>query len=136
MKGTWDARSRVAGSDPQARAAESSYVIDLTMRGRWIFAAEGKSRDFFFIGYDRPARHWILLQLDGSPDYALLVAPGGWQDGRIAFFGGAAYTSGWNYRKRTTIVRRGSDQFTLSDDELAPDGSYLPVDRYDFTKVQ
>jgi hypothetical protein len=136
MSGTWDARVRVAGAARQSPAGESSYVIDMTMKGRWIFGAEGKGRDFFFLGYDPLASHWVLLQLDGSPGYALLVAPLGWQNGHISFFGDASYSDGLQYRKRATISRVSARQFILSDEQVAPDGSYLPIDRYDFTKVQ
>ncbi|MFY9781458.1 MAG: hypothetical protein WAJ85_13225 [Candidatus Baltobacteraceae bacterium] len=136
MSGTWDTRLHVAGAARQPNPNESSYVIDMTMKGRWIFGAEGKGRDFFFLGYDPLAGHWTMLQLDGSPGYALLVSPLGWQNGHISFYGDAAYTSGVQYRKRATISRLNARQFTLSDEQVAPDGSYLPLDRYDFTKVQ
>lgn len=135
MSGTWEAHGKIAGAAGQAAAVESSYVIDMTMKRRWMFGAEGNSRDFFFLGYDPFAAHWVMLQLDGSPGYALLVAPQSWQNGHISFFGDA-YTNGRRYRRRTTIARRSAREFTFSDDEVAPDGSFVRLDRYEFTKQQ
>jgi hypothetical protein len=136
MAGTWNAHEKVDGPGRVRDLGIATYIIADTMRGRWIFGSDGKSREFFYLTFDPLAGQWVLAKIEAASAYALLTSRSGWNNGRIVFTGQAAYTYGVGYRKRTTIIRLNPKEFAVYDEQAAPDGKFAPVDEYDFRRVQ
>jgi hypothetical protein len=135
MTGTWHARNFENVGDGQQRdLGTNTYVFAQTMKGRWIFGADGKASDYFYITYDPFAEHWALVRMNVDPSYGIWISERGWRGNSIEFTSTYAYALGRPYQRRTTIVRKGPKAFGMYDEEQLPDGSWTSDDSVELTK--
>lgn len=137
MAGTWHSIREVVRTSkfvPQAKAS-GTYVFAYTMKGRWLFGADGRAVDFIYLTYDPFAEQWVLARLDRSPSYGIMTSRDGWRDNRIAFTSDLAYAGGTIRRRRLTIVRRSNAAMTFLDEEQRADASWVLDGRTELTKL-
>ncbi len=135
MMGTWHAHNFENVGDGQQRdLGTNTYVFAQTMKGRWIFGADGKASDYFYITYDPFAEHWALVRMNADPSYGIWISDRGWRGNSIEFTSTYAYALGRPYQRRTTIVRKGAKAFGMYDEEQLPDGSWTSDDSVELTK--
>jgi hypothetical protein len=135
MTGTWHAHNFENVGDGQQRdLGTNTYVFAQTMKGRWIFGADGKASDYFYITYDPFAEHWALVRMNVDPSYGIWISERGWRGNSIEFTSTYAYALGRPYQRRTTIVRKGPKAFGMYDEEQLPDGSWTSDDSVELTK--
>jgi hypothetical protein len=135
MTGTWHAHNFENVGDGQQRdLGTNTYVFAQTMKGRWIFGADGKASDYFYITYDPFAEHWALVRMNVDPSYGIWISERGWRGNSIEFTSTYAYALGRPYQRRTTIVRKGPKAFGMYDEEQLPDGSWTSDDSIELTK--
>jgi hypothetical protein len=113
---------------------DDTYVFAFTMKGRWLFGADGKSNDFLYISYDPLDDVYVLERVEGSPAYGLWTSPGGWQGGRIVFTSEVAYVAGRPYHRRLTIERHGPNAFNLKEEEQLESGEWALDGSVELTK--
>jgi hypothetical protein len=135
MMGTWNAHNvEEMGDGRQRDLGTNTYVFAQTMKGRWIFGADGKATDYFYISYDPFAEHWILVRMNSNPSYGLWISERGWHGNTIEFTSTYAYALGRPYQRRTTLVRKDAKSFGIYDEEQLPDGSWTSDDSVELTK--
>lgn len=136
MAGTWNARDIVQLPGGRTRdLGLNTYVFAETMKGRWLFGADGKAKDELYITYDALAGQYVLVRIEADPSYGVWVSRSGWTGNQIAFTSSGAYADGRLYRRRVTIVRRDARSFSIYDDEQLPNGVWLPDDEIELTKT-
>ncbi len=135
IPGTWSAHN--VQQLPGGKAHDlglNTYVFAFTMKNRWLFGADGKAKDEFYITYDPLARHYVLVRIEGNPSYGIWVSAQGWRGNAIAFTSPDAYANGHVYRRRVTIVKKDARAFTIFDEEQLADGSWAADDTVELTK--
>jgi len=115
MTGTWHARN-------------NSYVFAFTMKGRWLFGADGKAADYFYLTYDAGLHGYTLVRIESLPSYGIWLSTSGWQGDRIEFTSDVAYVAGRPYHRRLTILRSGARAFSIREEELGSDGRWITDD--------
>ncbi|GAC1300122.1 MAG: hypothetical protein NVSMB19_06100 [Vulcanimicrobiaceae bacterium] len=135
MMGTWNAHSveERANGTSQDRGV-TTYVFGLTMKGRYVFGADGKARDYIFITFDPFARHWVLVRFEGNPSYGIWVSDAGWKGNRIEFLSNFSYANGRQYRRRITLIHKDARTFGIYNEEQLADGRWTPDDAVELTK--
>ena len=88
----------------------------------WICAVAGDGRKTPLITFDPFSEQWINVQLCGS--YGVLRSREGWQRERIAFLG-LMTMIGIDTEWRMTWTKMGNDQFSFTNEERLPDGSWV-----------
>ncbi|MBD5635988.1 MAG: hypothetical protein IAI49_16085 [Candidatus Eremiobacteraeota bacterium] len=135
LEGTW--RAHNVAELPNGRSRDlgiNTYVFAPTMRNRWIFGADGKAEDEFYITFDSLARHYVLLRLESNPSYGLWISNDGWQGNRIVFTSNFSYANGRQYRRRVTLIHKDARTFGIYDEELLPNGNWTADDAVDLTR--
>jgi hypothetical protein len=135
MTGTWSARN--VREIPEAKTHDltvNTYVFAFTMKNRWIFGADGKAKDEFYITFDPIARQYVLVRLEADPSYGIWVSSQGWRGNGIVFTSEVSYAYGQPYRRRVTIDHVNGRTFTIFDEEQLPDGSWSADDAMELTK--
>lgn len=137
LSGTWRARNSVELPNGKRRdLGENIYVFAATMKGRWIFGADGKAADEFYITFDPFAHHFVLARIEGDPSYGIWESTQGWRDGDITFMSSLAYANGRPYRRRITFEHHSARTFEIYDEEQLADGSWIADDAVELTKEQ
>jgi hypothetical protein len=135
LTGTWHARNiEILGDGRQRDLGTNTYVFAQTMKGRWIFGADGKATDYFYITFDPFVQRWILVRMNPSPAYGIWTSDRGWQRNTIEFTSTYAYSTGRPYRRRITIDHKDPRSFNIYDEEQLPDGSWTSDDAVQLTK--
>lgn len=135
LTGTWRAQTiEQSGDGQQHDLGTNIYVFAQTMKGRWIFGADGKATDYFYITYDPFAEHWILVRMNATPAYGVWTSDRGWQRNSIEFTSVFSYATGRPYRRRITIVQKDAKNFKIYDEEQLSDGSWTGDDSVSLTK--
>lgn len=135
LTGTWRAQTiEQSGDGQQHDLGTNTYVFAQTMKGRWIFGADGKATDYFYITYDPFAQHWILVRMNATPAYGIWTSDRGWQRNSIEFTSAFSYATGRPYRRRITIVQKDAKNFKIYDEEQLSDGSWTGDDSVSLTK--
>ncbi len=135
MTGTWsafDPKKPAAGKN-RDRSVDT-YVFAFTMRGRWLFGADGKTTDYFYVTYDPFTERWLLVRLQANPAYGVFVSEKGWEDDRIAFTSSFSSVNGRPSRHRVTIVRVDARHAVISDEEELDGGAWVLRGTLDFVK--
>jgi len=125
MTGTW--KAHVVQKDGNGKSHErglGTYVFGTTMKGRYMFGADGKARDYLYLTFDPFVKRWVLVRFEGNPSYGVWVSHAGWSENRIDFVSEFAYANGRPYRRRTTLVHKGARAFGIYDDEELADGTW------------
>jgi hypothetical protein len=137
LTGTWRAHNvEQIGDGRQVDLGINTYVFAQTMKGRWIFGADGKASDYFYITYDPFAEHWTLVRLGASPEYGIWVSESGWHANTIEFTSNYSFAIGRQYRRRITIIHKDARTFGIYDEEQLSDGSWTGDDAVELTKQQ
>lgn len=134
LVGSWRAHSDELRGGWSRDRGVTTYVFAPTMKGRWLFGADGKNRNYFFLTYDPFSRMWVMMRIDGNPSYGLWTSELGWQENRIEFDSPASIANGRMYHRRTTIIHKDARTFDIEDAEQRPDGSWTPDARVELTK--
>ncbi len=137
MSGTWRAHNVEELPDGKRRdLGINTYIFAFTMKGRWLFGADGKAQDEFYITYDPFANRYVLLRIEGDPSYGIWVSESGWRGNAIVFTSNFSYANGRQYRRRITIIHKDARTFGIYDEEELPDGSWTADDAVELTKQQ
>ncbi len=135
LSGTWNAHSVERLGDGSSRdGGTTTYVFGLTMKGRWLFGADGRGRDYLYMTFDPFSRKWVLLRFQGNPSYGLWNSENGWRGNRIEFTSSYSFANGRQYRRRLTIIHKDVRTCGIYDEEQLPDGSWTPDDYVELTK--
>lgn len=134
MAGTWRARDIRSHVNGKQTAGANTYIFAYTMKGRWIFGADGTLTDFIYLTYDPLGERWVLLQLEKYPSYGIWTSAEGWQHGRIVFEGEPASALGRAFRRRFTIIHRDLTHMAIVAEEQRPDGSWITDERIELAK--
>jgi len=135
MAGTWKAHSVEHINNGKSRDhGVTTYVFGLTMRGRWLFGADGRARDYFYLTFDPFARHWVMLRFEDKPSYGFWVSGAGWRGNRIEFTSVYSVVNGRQYQRRLTIVHKDARAFGIYDEEQLPGGSWARDDSVELTR--
>jgi hypothetical protein len=115
MSGTWRAHNTEQLPDGKTHdLGLNTYVFAPTMKNRWIFGADGKAADEFYITFDPFAGRYVLVRLEKNPSYA----------------------NGRQYHRRITIIHKDARTFGIYDEEELPDGSWTADDAVELTREQ
>jgi len=135
LTGTWSAHSVDQLGDGSSRVGRTTtYVFGLTMKGRWLFGADGRGRDYLYMTFDPFSRKWVLLRIQGNPSYGLWTSENGWRGNRIEFTSSYSFANGRQYRRRLTIIHKDVRTCGIYDEEQLPNGSWTPDDYVELTK--
>jgi hypothetical protein len=135
IAGTWRAHNVMELPGGRSRdLGLNTYVFAQTMKGRWIFGADGKAQDELYLTFDPFAKRYVLLRLEGNPSYGLWLSDGGWQGNKIVFLSAAAYANGREYRRRLTIIRKDASTFAIYNEEQLPNGVWTADDAVELTR--
>lgn len=137
LNGTWRAHNvEELGNGRQKDLGANTYVFAQTMKGRWIFGADGKASDYFYLTYDPFAQHWTLVRMNSNPSYGIWISDSGWHGNSIDFTSSYSYANGRQYRRRITIIHKDARTFGIYDEEQLSDGSWTGDDAVEFTKQE
>lgn len=135
LVGTWHAHDVEEHADGTSRdRGLTTYVFGTTMKGRYIFGADGKASDYLYVTFDPFARHWVLVRFEENPSYGIWISETGWQGNRIEFLSNVSYANGRQYRRRLTIIHKDARTFGIYDEEQLPNGSWTPDDAVELTR--
>ena len=135
IAGTWRAHNVMELPGGRSRdLGLNTYVFAQTMKGRWIFGADGKAQDELYLTFDPFSKRYVLLRLEGNPSYGLWVSDTGWQGNKIVFVSAAAFANGRGYRRRLTIIRKDASTFAIYDEEQLANGAWTADDAVELTK--
>jgi hypothetical protein len=96
----------------------------------WICMVGPDGREFPLLTFDAWSNQWIYVLTNGA--YGILRSPG-WTGNDIAFRG-AMTMVGVNCEWRMTWTRRDNDAFSFVNEELAPDGSWIYIDEWQYRR--
>ena len=137
LTGTWRAHNvEEIGDGRQIDLGINTYVFAQTMKGRWIFGADGKASDYFYITYDPFAAHWILVRFSSTPEYGIWTSERGWHGNTIEFTSNYSFAIGRQYRRRITLIHKDARTFGIYDEEQLSDGSWTGDDAVELSKQQ
>jgi hypothetical protein len=137
LTGTWRAHNvEEIGDGRQIDLGINTYVFAQTMKGRWIFGADGKASDYFYLTYDPFAEHWTLVRFSSTPAYGIWTSERGWHGNTIEFTSNYSFAIGRQYRRRITIIHKDARTFGIYDEEQLSDGSWTGDDAVELTKQQ
>jgi hypothetical protein len=140
MIGTWRCHlhSFAVGSAPARDFGISTYRAQLIMPNAlngersWLQMADTRNRDWSFITYDPMAKQWVVTGIEWPVTYG--VSTGTMRGNRLVV-SGKATIFGRDYRLRQTYTKRSNDAFTILNEELSPDGTWIRDDEYDFVRA-
>ena len=123
LAGEWHHENHVpAGRLNPAYIDSGSSDFSFCENDSWICAVAGDGRKTPLITFDPFSEQWIYVQLRGS--YGVLRSREGWQRERIAFWG-LMTMIGIDTEWRMTWTKMGNDQFSFTNEERLPDGSWV-----------
>jgi hypothetical protein len=99
--------------------------------GTWICAVRPDGREIPHITFDPFSKQWIYLLFNGA--YGILRSSEGWVGDRVVFTG-LMTMIGINCQWRLTLIRRGPHDFSLTNEEVADDGSWIYIDKWHFRR--
>jgi hypothetical protein len=137
MSGTWRAHNTEQLPDGKTHdLGLNTYVFAPTMKNRWIFGADGKAADEFYITFDPFAGRYVLVRLEKNPSYGIWISALGWRGNQIVFTSTFSYANGRQYHRRITIIHKDARTFGIYDEEELPDGSWTADDAVELTREQ
>lgn len=132
LAGEWDHENRV----PQTTASPA-YIDAGTSRfsmcetGSWVCLVAPDGKETPHITYDPFSRQWIYVLTRGS--YGMLRSREGWVGNRIVFSGRMTMI-GIDCEWRMTWSRQSAGEFSLTNEEQNPDGSWSYIDEWQFRR--
>jgi hypothetical protein len=138
LLGSWKASGKryQTSSTPETPVADMGSVINKTVSdSSWIWSLntrEGTGVLMPYIGYDRPSKRYLLDTCGGAGVYGVLTSPG--PKGESITFEGDATIMGILIDLRQTFTKTKPSEFEIFNEERMADGTWVPIDHYDFTK--
>lgn len=131
MTGDWDISAAVAGGAAEKGKSHVAPVLG----GVWLEIRDTYpqgNQDISYLGFNPVSRRWTTMTVDAVGNAVTNTAER-WQGGKLVFTGDVVVI-GEKATLRQTVIKQSDRAYTIANEERMPDGSWVLLDSYKYTK--
>jgi len=138
MIGRWKVESRVLTPKPQEKADRGESVVEPAIGGTWLQIRDtykDRVEDLGFMTFNSVTRRWTSVSLDKTGN-SVTVSTDKWDGNRLVFTPDAVEIFGERVALRQTLEKRSANEYRILNEERMPNGEWVALDEYVYTRLR